>query len=947
MSHPADYCWHCLEPHGGGTRCVVCGATPHDGVSDLAHVLAAGAVLRDRFLLGRMLGQGGFGVVYLGRDLRLDARVAIKEYFPRSFAARSRDGQTVHPTGGDDPAAYGRGLRRFVREARVATKFRSHPNVVTVLDYVEAHGTAYLVMEYLEGWTAAELAKSQGGRLDETSAVQIAIAALDGLRAVHELGLVHHDVKPANVYVTRQGPVKLMDFGAVRHALGAGSGHSTMYLTDGYAPPEAYAAFDKDAESRWTTTAGWSSPEGTADAIGPWTDIYAVGALVWELLVGQRPMSAPQRQASHGAVTDPLRSPRDFLGDGVSTTVSDAVVRAMAMPSADRFQDARSLQDALLPNSDPPPPPPPDPPPPRPPDPPPPPPPPPVSQTPQGAVRRAPWILAAFLVCAGVAAWWGLAPTAEIDRVSWSVDGSSSVRSPTPCSTILNLSTLRAEPRPTEGDVSRLPYPAIQVNCGASRSRLELGGLMITAPPSLATSEYDGVLSTEHDDFLAARPTITLAGRDETVYGLNILDLVLDGDAHRFRASVTNKSNGKSREFAVDDKSKLFSPYYGAMVFSLSDFRPVPELPTADLDELPFPALWIEPGDPEIGLHRLKITYPCELAGARIGRKRIKPGLELELEAETGERYLLEIQSLRKVRRSDTEMTLQMTRGGLTQRPVCPVEAVGRPGDSPPSPSEMVTVPAGQFWMGCNPTVDTECDADQEPGTTIDLPAFTIDRAEVTVEEFTRCVDSGKCSAEGLTMPFWDGEERPAWAKWCNWGEAGRERHPINCVTWSQAAAYCNWADKRLPTEAEWEKAARGTDGQKYPWGNTGYDALDSGVLVANVADQSAKREFPSFSTTARYDDGVVGTSPVQSFRAGRSPYGADDMIGNVWEWASDWHADGKHHVVRGGSWNYFPATARASYRGRGDPSERYEHVGFRCAQSLAAMEEEDDDEIY
>ena len=661
MTDAADYCWHCLEPHGEGAGCAACGEAPHAGLSDLGHVLAAGEVLGDRFLLGRMLGQGGFGVVYLGRDLRLDARVAIKEYFPRNFAARSRDGQTVHATGGDDPDAYGRGLRRFVREARVSTKFRSHPNVVTVLDYVEAHGTAYLVMEYLEGRSAAELAKAHGGRLDEAIAVEIAIAALDGLHAVHELGLVHHDVKPANVYVTREGPVKLMDFGAVRHALGAGSGHSTMYLTPGYAPPESYAAFDKGGEGRWTTTGGWSSPQGSLHAIGPWTDVYGVGAMLWELLVGRPPTDAQQRQALQVTGSDPVQSPREVVGDIVSLEVSAAVMKSLALRSGDRFQHARSMQDALLP---------------------------PVVAPPEPP-RPKP---------------------------------------------------LPPEPPPPE------PPPAPVGGNSAMRMAMVVGAIALA-----------GILGWQ---------------------------------------AAASRSEGRS-----------------------------------------------EPG-------------------------------------------------------------------------------VG-----------MVTVPAGEFWMGCNPKVDTECAADEKPGRTMTLPAFSIDRTEVTVEAFARCVDSGLCSAHGLTMPFWDGEERPKWAKWCNWGKAGRERHPINCVYWSQAAAYCKWAKKRLPTEAEWEKAARGTDGRKYPWGNTGYDALEGGVQVANIADQSAKGEFRGWATTERYDDGAVGTSVVQRYRAGRSPYGADDMIGNVWEWVSDWYTEGKYRSIRGGGWSLKPAYARASARPGYDPMRRYGGVGFRCAQ--------------
>src|SRR5262245_12807155 len=117
---------------------------------------------------------------------------------------------------------------------------------------------------------------------------------------------------------------------------------------------------------------------------------------------------------------------------------------------------------------------------------------------------------------------------------------------------------------------------------------------------------------------------------------------------------------------------------------------------------------------------------------------------------------------------------------------------------------EIVTVPEGEFFMGCNEKVDTECDKNEKPGRTVSLKAFQMDKTEVTVAQYGKGVDAGVCSSEGLTMPYWETgtepyKERPGWAWACNWGKAGREQHPINCVTWQQAHAYCEWAEKRLP----------------------------------------------------------------------------------------------------------------------------------------------------
>ncbi|MBI5529083.1 MAG: SUMF1/EgtB/PvdO family nonheme iron enzyme, partial [Deltaproteobacteria bacterium] len=196
------------------------------------------------------------------------------------------------------------------------------------------------------------------------------------------------------------------------------------------------------------------------------------------------------------------------------------------------------------------------------------------------------------------------------------------------------------------------------------------------------------------------------------------------------------------------------------------------------------------------------------------------------------------------------------------------------------------TVPAGSFQMGCNSAVDTECDGDENPYHAVSVPAFKVDKYELTVGEYQACVDAGGCTAAGTGGS-------------CNYGVSGRDSHPINCVDWTQAKAYCTWAGKRLPTEAEWEKAARGTDGRKYPWGN---DALDCDHAVHSVSPCSNS-----------------STAPVGSKPAGVSPYGAEDMVGNVWEWVEDWYHDsytgapadgsawvtptGTYRVLRGGSW--------------------------------------------
>jgi eukaryotic-like serine/threonine-protein kinase len=236
----------------------------------------------------------------------------------------------------------------------------------------------------------------------------------------------------------------------------------------------------------------------------------------------------------------------------------------------------------------------------------------------------------------------------------------------------------------------------------------------------------------------------------------------------------------------------------------------------------------------------------------------------------------------------------------------------------------MLYVPAGEFAMGSN-----EGGEDEMPVHTLTLDAFWIDRTEVTNAQFRKCVEAGACQAP-TTCDAGDP----------TYNDTGKADHPVVCVDWNQARAYCQWAGARLPTEAEWEKAARGRDGRQYPWGN----AFDGSRV--NFCDRNC--EFDDRDTSA--NDGYVRTAPVGSYPAGASPYGALDMAGNVWEWVADWYNSGYYaksptnnpqgpdsgssKVLRGGSWRNNPHYVRAVYRSDLDPTNRFTGIGFRCGAS-------------
>ena len=233
-------------------------------------------------------------------------------------------------------------------------------------------------------------------------------------------------------------------------------------------------------------------------------------------------------------------------------------------------------------------------------------------------------------------------------------------------------------------------------------------------------------------------------------------------------------------------------------------------------------------------------------------------------------------------------------------------------------PAGMVAVPAGEFSMGCNSAVDGECAADESPYHVVNLSNFAIDRLEVSVGEYQACVDAGECSPP---------HDQNAYGDPCEWNRGNS--YPITCVDWFQARAYCQYVGKRLPTEAEWEKAARGTDGRMYPWG--------AATPTCELA------VFSECGSSVQ----LAGSKPN-----GASPYGALDMAGNVFEWVNYWYStsyysvspaddptgpsSGTRRVTRSSGANYSGPSLRTSFRGVDfevpTPSDGQTHVGFRCA---------------
>ncbi len=268
------FCPNCFT-QGFTGRCAACG---YLGLSSAGShlMLTPGTLLAGRYTLGRVLGAGGFGVTYLALDGQSGQKVAVKEYLPVAFAVRSADGCSVSPSSRENQETFEHGLGVFRREAETLSHFAGNQNVVQVYGCFAQNNTAYFAMEFLDGVNLAGLTRAAGGRLPQEQAAEIVNAVARTLDAVHRKGMLHRDISPENIFVTRQGEIKLIDFGATRFFVGERSRSLSVVLKPGFAPPEQY------------------SSKGNQ---GPWTDLYALCATFYTIVGGQRPPDAPDRLA--------------------------------------------------------------------------------------------------------------------------------------------------------------------------------------------------------------------------------------------------------------------------------------------------------------------------------------------------------------------------------------------------------------------------------------------------------------------------------------------------------------------------------------------------------------------------------------------------------------------------------------------------------------------------
>jgi len=284
------------------------------------HCLRKGTRLIGRYIIEGVLGQGGFGITYLGTDELHEKKVAIKEFFPQGIVTRNIEYQdTVTVTFVGEKDNYEKGKERFLKEARTMAKFSKDEGIVKALDFFGINNTAYIVMEYLEGITLKQYLR-ENQRIAPEDLIELLVPLIESLDEIHSQGMIHRDISPDNIMVLPDGRIKLMDFGAARDYTEFGEKSLSIVLKPGYAPPEQYQ---------------------THGIQGPWTDIYALCATMYKCITGENPPDAIER-----VMDDHLKKISEF-GIVIPPQEEAAIIKGMSVSAKDRYQNIKDFCEDL------------------------------------------------------------------------------------------------------------------------------------------------------------------------------------------------------------------------------------------------------------------------------------------------------------------------------------------------------------------------------------------------------------------------------------------------------------------------------------------------------------------------------------------------------------------------------------------------------------------------
>jgi len=790
------------------------------------------------------LGRGGFAVVYRARDAQMGREVALKVI--SGSLAQEREF-----------------VERFQQEARVAADLR-HPNVVPVYDFGEADGALYLAMALIgQGRTLRDLLTEQGP-LPLEQALPILAQLADALDYLHHRDppLVHRDVKPANLLLeprrekSRIPPSEscispsesgispsevwavLTDFGLVRSL--QASTHLTRSGTTLGTP--VYMAPEQAEPERW-------------GEVTPLTDVYALGVVAYEMLVGRPPFVGELATVLHAHAYAEPPSPLEAvlaLGDGcpaaLTADLAAVLLRALAKPAAERYPGAGEFVRALR-NA--------------------------AEVRTRRQQRQAE--LARLLEQARKARESG----------DWLKVQACCVQAMVVDRSHPDLLTLMAEA--TAG----LQREGAAEGVRQQRAlRYEEGEQALAAGDWTAAVAAFEEVSAGNPDFRQVQALLAQA-RDELQRARWYDEAIAHGEAKRWAEAChlwLNVLRGRVDYRGGEAAGRLLEAVEGALKQYQTANARVKRL-TGERATLQARVAELEARLQEADTAVRRVTKESDTLQARLAelearlRERAssspQAGQEparLRTRVKTGHSVAPAGVELPEWLKSLPEQELKWVK---TEHPVAPAGDRWR---NPKDGKEMVRVPAGKFLYG---------DDKKE----VELPEFWIDKAPVTNAEYARFLAETGHKPPG----HWKGKTPPKEIA----------DHPVTYVSWDDAAAYAGWAGGRLPTEQEWEKAARGTDGRAYPWGEWAKDHCNS------------------------KEAGAGGTTPVGQYSPhGDSPYGCVDMAGNVWEWTASEHEQGR--VLRGGAFSDVVGGVRCVARGRSDPSGRFRSGGFRLVVARA-----------
>ena len=318
-----DYlCISCMKDKGNNNICPYCGFDK-SAYNLIGSELLPYSILNSRYLIGKVIGYGIFGITYLAYDINLRIKVAIKEYFPRDFAFRDKDDALVFCFSPEAKDKYDYGIDEFLQEARTLARFQENPCIVSIKDFFRENNSAYYVMNYVDGITLRDyINQIDDKKIDFTLAYRIMVPVMDALKEIHKLGMLHRDICPENIYITRKKQIKLLEFGAARYMLGDKSRNLSLILRPGYAPEEQYRSKGNQ---------------------GPFSDVYSLSAAIYEIITGIKPEEALERMEEDRLI------PPSEMNIAIPEKSDKALMKALSIKGKDRYETIEEFQRELIP----------------------------------------------------------------------------------------------------------------------------------------------------------------------------------------------------------------------------------------------------------------------------------------------------------------------------------------------------------------------------------------------------------------------------------------------------------------------------------------------------------------------------------------------------------------------------------------------------------------------